>query len=493
MDRKITRIAAPLICFAMIFALFSCSAKTGEADEGESSADGAAKIPGEAEDPFNTGYLPGYDLGGRDFAIAAYGVTDGTGLSYYWAESEIGESLNDSMYRRNIAIEDRFGLKLNFSMYTDYNFINNSILADDRAFDLFIIHPAQYAQTMLLNDCTINWNTIGSIDLDKPWWNQNIRQLLEINGYLPFMVSDFVFPSIIHSFMMVYNKNLQQNLGIENIYELVDAGKWTFDKFCEIIKQVTLDISGDGRMGVEDRYGYAASDVWHSTALAYGVGIQAIELDDRDYPEITLNKDGKPAIYLEKMRELFNSKTIFKKDASEIDLGVHSPISWDSDQIFIEATWLMKMPEMRNSESDYGIIPYPKWDENQKQHHTFTDGRGSALALPIYADDFEMVGAVVEALSAESRRAVLPAYFDNTLNAKFARDEDSIRMIQIILDGRVFDFGYMYRNPGEAITGCFQTLMGNSKSFIAHYESNYDMWRAHFDSIYGKYEELSGK
>jgi len=293
--------------------------------------------------------------------------------------------------------------------------------------------------------------------------------------------------------MMVYNKNLQRDLGIENIYELVDAGKWTFDKFCEIIKSVTLDLNGDGRLGVEDRYGYAASDVWHSTALAYGIGIQAIELDSDDYPEIILNKDGKPTQYLETMRELFNSKVIYKKDQNEIDLGKYNPISWDSDQILFEATWLMKMPELRNSESDYGIIPFPKWDEKQKEYRTFTDGRGSALVLPIYSDDFELVGTVVEALSAESRRTVLPAYFDSTLNTKFARDEESIRMIQIILDGRVFDFGYMYRNPSEAITGCFQTLMSNSKSFMAYYESNYDMWRTHFDNIYDKYRELSPK
>jgi hypothetical protein len=103
-----------------------------------------------------------------------------------------------------------------------------------------------------------------------------------------------------------------------------------------------------------------------------------------------------------------------------------------------------------------------------------------------------MVGTVVEALSAESKRTLLPAYFENTLNTKFARDEDSIRMLQIILDGRVFDFGYMYRNSGEAITNTFQTLMASkNKGFASYYESQYDVWRAHFDSIYEKYRELS--
>ncbi|MCL1792664.1 MAG: extracellular solute-binding protein [Oscillospiraceae bacterium] len=493
---KILKITALLVCFAIIFVFLGCSGKTEDGDNDSGPTEKTKEAPDENADPCNTDYLPEYNLGGKDFNIIAYGTTDGIGLSYYWAESEIGESLNDSMYKRNIAVEERFSLKLNFTILKDGDLsgrITSSILSDDRQYDLFAIHPAQYAQTMLLNDYTVNWNNVASIDLEKPWWNQNIKKLLDINGYLPFMVSDFVFPSIIHTFMMVYNKNLQQSLGIESIYDLVDSGNWTFDKFCEIIRSVTLDLSGDGKMGVDDRYGYAASDVWHSTALAYGIGIQAIEQNENGYPEITLDKDGKPAKYLETMRELFNSKTIYKKDSAEIDLGIHNPISWDSDRIFIEATWLMKMPEMRNSESDYGIIPFPKWDANQKQYHTFTDGRGSALALPMYSEDLEMAGSVAEALSAESRRTVLPAYFDSTLNTKFARDEESIRMIQIILDGRVFDFGYMYRNPGEAITGCFQTLMGNSKSFAAHYESNYDMWRAHFDGIYGKYEELSQK
>ena len=500
MKIKCFRITSLLICFAMIFALFGCSDKTDDAKNAPEKDDadgitGEKGIDNEGADPFDTGYLPEYDLKGRDFKIIAYGQENGTGLSYYWSEAEIGENVNDSMYRRNVKVEERFDLRLNFTILADNNLSNritNSINAGDNEYDLFIIHPAQYAQSLLFNGWTRNWNDVNAINLDKPWWHQNIRELLEINGYLPFVVSDFVFPSIIHTFMMVYNKQLQADLGVEKIYNLVDAGKWTWDKFNEIIKPVTIDLDGDGKMGTGDRYGFAANSMFHVTAMAYGAGIKSIELDKNDYPEIVLYKNENSIKFLDMMRELFDSKIIYEKDVSEINAGTYSPISWDSNQILFETTWLMKMPEMRNDNSDYGIIPFPKWDESQAQYHTFTDGRGSVLALPIYHEDIEMVGAVVEALSAESKRMVLPAYFENTLNAKFARDEDSIRMLQIILDGRVYDFGYMYRNSGEAITGIFQTLMTTrSKGFASYYESQYDNWKAHFDGIYEKYQELS--
>ena len=38
----------------------------------------------------------------------------------------------------------------------------------------------------------------------------------------------------------------------------------------------------------------------------------------------------------------------------------------------------------------------------------------------------------------------VPAYYDVALTGKHIRDEDSAEMLDIILDGRVFDLGYIY-------------------------------------------------
>ena len=56
----------------------------------------------------------------------------------------------------------------------------------------------------------------------------------------------------------------------------------------------------------------------------------------------------------------------------------------------------------------------------------------------------ELTGALIEAMSAYSANNVNPAYVDVALQTKGARDEESAEMMQIVLESRVMDFGYLY-------------------------------------------------
>jgi hypothetical protein len=55
-----------------------------------------------------------------------------------------------------------------------------------------------------------------------------------------------------------------------------------------------------------------------------------------------------------------------------------------------------------------------------------------------------MSSIVLEALTCESFNSVIPAYKDVALKSKFARDEDSSDMIDVILEHRIIDFGDSY-------------------------------------------------
>ena len=58
--------------------------------------------------------------------------------------------------------------------------------------------------------------------------------------------------------------------------------------------------------------------------------------------------------------------------------------------------------------------------------------------------DPELTGAMIEAMSSYSKNYILPAYVDIALQTKVARDEESVEMMQLVLDSRVMDFGYLY-------------------------------------------------
>jgi len=55
--------------------------------------------------------------------------------------------------------------------------------------------------------------------------------------------------------------------------------------------------------------------------------------------------------------------------------------------------------------------------------------------------NLERTGAVIEALASESLDTVVTAYYDHAVTGKYTRDDESIEMIEIIMDNRIFDYG----------------------------------------------------
>ena len=56
----------------------------------------------------------------------------------------------------------------------------------------------------------------------------------------------------------------------------------------------------------------------------------------------------------------------------------------------------------------------------------------------------EIIGAIVESMSALSYSDVIPTYCNIALEQKGTRDEESVKMLRKILDSRVIDFAYLY-------------------------------------------------
>ena len=86
-----------------------------------------------------------------------------------------------------------------------------------------------------------------------------------------------------------------------------------------------------------------------------------------------------------------------------------------------------------------------------------------------------------------SSDTLVPAYYEKLLGGKFARDDDSVEMLDIIFDSLVFDIGFCYDNW----VGCYSALgtllnQGSTDlvSFAASRMSTYEEhYRTLFDSV----------
>jgi hypothetical protein len=140
--------------------------------------------------------------------------------------------------------------------------------------------------------------------------------------------------------------------------------------------------------------------------------------------------------------------------------------------------------DLRAMEDSFGVLPMPKYDENQSEYYTVIDGGADIMTIPKTITKPDMIGAVVEAMSADSYYDVIPVYSGLALEQKGVRDEESIAMLRNILDSRVIDFGYLYdgtsgyafklpnilKNPGKMKS----TIDSQQKAVNKHYEKVLD-------------------
>ena len=145
---------------------------------------------------------------------------------------------------------------------------------------------------------------------------------------------------------------------------------------------------------------------------------------------------------------------------------------------------------LRNFEDDYGLLPIPKFDENQKEYLSMSGGEHSVLAIPKTCKDTEFVGACIEALSAEAYKQVLPTFYEIALKTRYLRDNESKAVLDLILDGRVIDFGFIYGGFQGFSDALGDVVQRGTSNFESYYQSRYPAARTHLKRIIKIFDKL---
>ena len=179
--------------------------------------------------------------------------------------------------------------------------------------------------------------------------------------------------------------------------------------------------------------------------------------------ELTLNTE-RTQNMIERYMELAFDRTI---SFSIFHSGDLIETMFANDQVLFYSRYLCIIKKYRDMDTDFGVLPYPKFDEAQKEYyHTVAPYGCSFICVPAVVEDVEMTGSVLEAMACESMYTVTPAYYDITLEGKQLRDDESAEMLDIILGSRVFDLGQFYQvgTLNEQIMNLFRN---NKKEFVS--------------------------
>lgn len=404
------------------------------------------------------------------------------------SEGETGDLLNDAIFSRNINIEQRYNIVIKTipDTYDNNNiFIEKSVMAGDNAFDLIngqAVATCQVVQKELL----MPWQLINYINFDKPWWSASTLNDLTVNNKTYLAIGDFALSALYSTYCMYYDKVEAEKYHIPDMYELIKSGSWTLDKLYETTRDIYNDVNGDGQKDIDDYFGFSSDPNSNADAYLWAFDNPVMKKDSEGIPRMAIKTEKINTIF-EKLEVLF-----FESPGSYVDFkykgrwgysaGLGEDMFKAGKALFANSSIGSSVSMFRDYEHDYGIIPYPKFDENQKNYMTMSDGSHAVLGVPLNAENLDMIGAVTETLCAETWKTVIPVYYDIALKVKGARDEQSIEMLDMITQSRVFDFGYIYDN-WQGMSFCIEFVMSQGKNFESYYAANEERALKHYNDI----------
>ncbi len=470
--KKFKSIIALLLCAVMIVPML---AACGE--EKTDTPDDPNNAP-----KYKMGIVPEeVDFGGEEFTILCRESNSWRDWEFeIHADEDETDIVNQAVYDRNLAVTEGLGVEIEViaipGHWTDAETFTNtfrtSILAGDGAFD--IIAGQHGFMTGLANvDLYMNMYDMPYIkdDLTSPYFYQDIVNELTYKNTLKYLVGDYTITYMDDTLVMYFNKQIAENENLGDIYQIVRDGKWTMDTCIEMAKGVFTDLDGNGWKGEQDRFGYIVDYSNTPDTLFSWFDMQQTTKDEDG--NIIVDMDtGKVVSVLEKLIAFYDTDDVFTYQSGADQTPEDRPFDtiFTEDRALFYPDVLVTAKRYRGMETDFGILPLPMWDEHQEKYYTQAQAGNSVIVIPIDITNTEKVGAVVDALFSTSKDIVIPAYYDMALKSKFARDNESGEMLDIIREGLCINFGYFYDIGGSVM---FRTLLSQRNSnFASYYAAN---------------------
>ena len=433
-----------LLMFLSVFASACSDTDAGTADT-TASADTTEAVSTEAAEPE-------YVWADLDFKEGKLNILNtNTTWGFYttiYFDEQTGALMDDAIYDANRKVEEKFNVVLNITesdINSSVGEYTNAILAGDGAYDTALT-SANRSAPLLLQRYVADLTQFSELQLDQPWWNQNIMQFSSFGdgGHVFFGVSDINMMSFEVLMGIYVNDDMLADLNIPKLYDTVREGKWTVDKMHECMK-AAANLHGDADFTYNSKanatYGLT---YWDSgiQALMYGAGLSYVVLDEKNNPSLNMENDNFYNI-VSNIAEMFvvSGEAVYLNSSKD---RMHYEDSFADGRTLFTVAQLKGSTKFREMEDDFGILPLPKANEEQQDYIGFCSGNVVASTIPKSNTKPNQAAGVIDAMAYLAYSELRPVYEGVVVEQRQMRNADSIEMLQIMGANRVLDVGNIY-------------------------------------------------
>ena len=427
--------------------------------------------------------LPDEDFGGQDVKIMMHDAY----RHFVLAEEMVGEVVNDAVYEANLAVSERFNVNLKYIEENEVTMINvmkKTVQAGDDTYHIAFGHDL-LAPPLSFDGYFANYYNMQYLDFDKPWWNKSALEDFTILNQCYVTVSSMSYMGIARARVLLLNEDKIRDLGLALPYDDVINGKWTVDGLIALTKDTYRDLNGDGITDEDDFYGFLSENE------CYGY------LDNFDIPVMAQDSDGRInlAINVDKMSVLVNKFADWFGTTNDARMAGSNNLRCeefaDGKSLFQRGQLFEALNALLGSDINYGILPMPKYDENQKDYITSSGEFVMVVPSTIDGERLDRLSIIIEAMSAEGYKRIFPAYFKIALQTKYF-DNQSIQMLDIINEGRKPSFSFVY-DSGIGMVYAIANMMNAatpSRDFVSFFEKRENQIQKQIDKINSAFEKM---
>ncbi len=416
------------------------------------------------------------DFGGEEITFISRD-RDGWTDREIWVEDVNGEPINDAVYERNKAVEQRLNIKIanvfedNMDGYVIVNRVDTAVKAGTNEYD--VLGAACYITLgQSINGTFANLRNSAYLDFDQPWWSQGLNDATHYKELQHVIAGSMLLSIYRFAYATVFNQKIFDDAGQPYLYEYVDNGTWTLDK------QISLTpiFHRDNGNGVADEQGdvYGFLSTQHISVDPYWA---SCEVDILQF-----NEDGDFEL-------VFDSGKLFEVADKVLDLYygtdgasyIVDTIAWDGHMdkcrdLFADGRAAMatvrvmglEAENIRSMTDKFGIVPMPKFSEEQEEYHSMLHDQFTVISIPntVVDDRLDMVGAVLEALSSTAYKIVKPVYYEETLRTKIAQDPQSSIMMELVINSLTTDSGIFYTDALGGFQNAFRDIVAKKTNTV---------------------------
>ena len=424
-------------------------------DGGNQVTDDETKAPGESETVNSTEasetetvaeteYFPAIDKKdyGADYFLHIHG--DVNPPSFYWVEESSNDALSQALFDRQQKVSDHLGVNI-VAVRTQAQGayvepFKTAVKNKDGSVHTLLTHNYLGVNTLIAENFLLDLKTIPQLNMEADYWNVDFMESISIKDRYYLGFSNF---NILYTNVISFNKDLMDKYADaldESVYSMVTNYHWTLDNMIALANLVYVDATGDGKTA-DDTFGLTGEVAVPFVNFLQASNINLVEQNEKgEYVVVVYNElnQDRTSTLVDKLKGLTTSDCCWTwgfQTGTQVNLTTKRALMWLTPSI--------SLPALMDYDVNFGVLPYPMYDENQKDVGYRSLQWGGYISIPSYVDNLDMTAETIEMLSFYSDDVNL-TFYEKLLGRQVADTPDDKKMLDIIWDGVCSDFGQTY-------------------------------------------------